>query len=126
MSTRSLIAKKNSDNTVTVVYCHWDGYPSNNGKILLENYKDEATVDQMISGGGMSSLGETPEDCDYYALQKGREDENNDAVTLKNAKAMDDHDCWQEYIYLFKNDKWYYKRQGGPRFMALTEKVCAK
>ena len=58
MSTRSIIAKENQDGSITAVYCHWDGCPSNNGKILLENYKTEKQVDKLLSKGSMSSLGE--------------------------------------------------------------------
>ena len=36
MSTRSNIAIKRKNGTVESIYCHWDGYLSYNGKILLK------------------------------------------------------------------------------------------
>jgi hypothetical protein len=42
MGTRSTIAIQNADNTVTGIYCHWDGYVEHNGKILNENYTTES------------------------------------------------------------------------------------
>ncbi len=33
MSTRSSISIKTSKNDGKTIYCHWDGYPSNNGAI---------------------------------------------------------------------------------------------
>ncbi len=30
-----------SDGIIKSIYCHWDGYPSNNGKILLEHYNSQ-------------------------------------------------------------------------------------
>jgi hypothetical protein len=40
MGTRSTIALEFADGTVEQVYCHWDGYLSNNGKILQAHYMD--------------------------------------------------------------------------------------
>jgi len=56
MSTRSTISKVNQDGTITSIYCHWDGYYSNNGKLLLENYNDEKKIDELLSLGSLSSL----------------------------------------------------------------------
>jgi hypothetical protein len=57
MATRSTIGILNSDSTVQAVYCHWDGYPEHNGKLLMENYTTEATVRELIELGSISSLG---------------------------------------------------------------------
>jgi hypothetical protein len=57
MATRSTIAKVERDGSVTSIYCHWDGYPANNGKLLLENYQDEQVVNDLLAGGSLSSLG---------------------------------------------------------------------
>ena len=57
MSTRSSISIKNSDGTFTGICCHFDGYPSGNGKILLEHYTEEAKVQELIALGDLSSLG---------------------------------------------------------------------
>lgn len=58
MGTRSMIGRLNDDGTVAAIYCHWDGYISNNGVILHEHYQDAAKVDQLIALGDISSLGE--------------------------------------------------------------------
>src|SRR5206468_10072588 len=58
MSTRSLIACKNEDGSIDLIYCHSDGYPSHNGRILLENYQSPAKVRQLIALGDIYSLGE--------------------------------------------------------------------
>ena len=57
MATRSTIALEFADNTVQSVYCHWDGYISNNGKILQDHYQDPFKVRDLIDGGSISSLG---------------------------------------------------------------------
>ncbi len=56
MATRSTIAMEFADGTVEQIYCHWDGYLSNNGRILQEHYKDPFKVQQLIDGGAVSSL----------------------------------------------------------------------
>lgn len=56
MATRSTIALEFADGTVQAVYCHWDGYLSNNGKILQEHYIDPFKVRELIDLGSLSSL----------------------------------------------------------------------
>lgn len=56
MGTRSRIGIENEDGTVSSIYCHWNGYPSNNGKILVEHYTDREKVKELIALGDISSL----------------------------------------------------------------------
>ena len=69
MATRSTIAIAREDGTVAKVYCHWDGYLDNNGRILQEHYQDPFKVQRLIDNGAISSL--KPEigekhDFDWY------------------------------------------------------------
>ena len=57
MATRSTIALEFADGTVQQVYCHWDGYLSNNGRILQDYYSDPFKLRQLIDLGDISSLG---------------------------------------------------------------------
>ena len=106
MSTRSNIAIERKNKTVEVVYCHFDGYLSNNGQILLDNYKDIDKINNLISKGDISSLGENIEDCNFY------EDENSSASFFESLdeylKQVDT--LFIEYIYIFSESegKWYY------------------
>lgn len=56
MGTRSRIGIELPDHTVVSVYCHWDGYPEHNGKILVEYYLNRQDVEELIDGGSMSTL----------------------------------------------------------------------
>ena len=56
MATRSTIALEFADGTVQQVYCHWDGYLSNNGQILLKHYSDPFKLRELIDLGDISSL----------------------------------------------------------------------
>jgi len=72
MATRSRIGIVNEDGTVSSIYCHWDGYPSNNGRILVENYTDRDKVKSLIELGAISSLNA---EVDPYDLTKSVEDD---------------------------------------------------
>jgi hypothetical protein len=57
MSTRSSITIKELDGSVKSIYCHADGYPEHNGKILNEHYTDVNKVRELIGLGDLSYLG---------------------------------------------------------------------
>ena len=124
MSTRSEIGILNKDGTVTSIYCHWDGYPEYNGVILSEYYTKEEIVKELIKNGDLSSLHESispdkgmehslenPQEdvCVYYHRDIGEEWEQVMPKTYSNIKSWvkEVQQGWQEYMYLFKNGKWY-------------------
>jgi hypothetical protein len=72
MGTRSTIALEFADGTVKQVYCHWDGYLSNNGKILQNYYMDPFKVKELVERGGMSSLESEVDGCSFYT-ERGEE-----------------------------------------------------
>ena len=57
MATRSTIAFEHADGTVSMVYCHWDGYLEHNGSILLKHWSDADKLRQLMEQGDLSSLG---------------------------------------------------------------------
>lgn len=132
MATRSTIAIRNDNGTVTGIYCHWDGYFSHNGAILRDHYMDEAKIRELISHGHVSSLapeiGEVhpfdtynikKEDrdprwkdwCTFYMRDRGETEQN-----AKTYGSWNDllNDNGQEYNYLFepKDGKWYVEYYG--------------
>lgn len=58
MATRSRIAIEQEDGRVLSIYCHWDGSPDTNGRILMEHYHDRKKVEALIDLGSLSTLGE--------------------------------------------------------------------
>lgn len=124
MATRSTIALEFSDNTVGQVYCHHDGYLSNNGMLLLKHYTDPAIVAELIKNGYISSLGEEigikhPFDlADYSFMTKfygrDRDDENVDANYFKNFDDYVKNHQYEEYEYILRTDgKWYVNQGNG-------------
>lgn len=79
MGTRSRIGYELPDHSVVSVYCHWDGYVENNGRILVEHYQNRDDVMELIDGGSMSSLRTT-----HTWETKAKRDENNEIITDSN------------------------------------------
>jgi hypothetical protein len=100
MGTRSTIALEFADGTVEQVYCHWDGYLSNNGKILQAHYMDPFEVKQLLALGGFSSLEGTVEATAEQAYtQRGEEISINKYATVAEYFA----ECQQEeYDYILR------------------------
>ena len=119
MSTRSNIAKVNDNGTVSVIYCHYDGYVNGVGKILAEHYTDEAKVDELIELGDLSILGkEIGEKHDFdatinpnwtkaYGRDRGEADVYAAVYTSVDEYIHDvDSDDAIEYVYVFGNGEW--------------------
>jgi hypothetical protein len=135
MATRSTIALEFADGTVQQVYCHWDGYLSNNGKILLNNYMDPFKLRDLIDQGDMSSLGTevgvkhpfenpamfgTPE---YQAFKdqyghmttfymRDRGEEGCGPKCFKDFVDYEQNHQYEEYSYILRTDGVWYVNQG--------------
>lgn len=155
MATRSTIALEFADGTVGQVYCHWDGYLSHNGKILLNHYMDPFKVCELIDNGDLSSLGPnigekhefdnpykygTPEGdawseakremCTFYMRDRGEED-----VEARYFKDFADYEAnhqYEEYEYILREVDgqavWYVNQGEGyePLVEALVEEMRQK
>ena len=123
MSTNSTITVRTANNERKSIYCHWDGYPSYNGKILLEHYNTLAKAKALVKLGWLSILNENiaqpkgevhtfdkPFDNVNIYYGRDRGDENCEAITVKNCESMEDKGIdRQEYNYYFDGKKWYLK-----------------
>lgn len=131
MATRSTIAIRNADTTVTGIYCHWDGYLSYNGKILVENYTTEAKVRELIALGDLSSLGESigekvnfndpaahKDQCVAYGRDRG--ETGVDATTFGSWREMLNK-VGEEYNYLFVPGEGWYVDYDGRRGLVVNE-----
>lgn len=128
MGTRSRIAVMHGD-ICKSVYCHWDGYLENNGRILQEHY-NSAKANNLVALGDMSSLRaeigekhafsrlETPMDDEAYDKLYGNmttfygRDRGEDNVSWKVAHTFDEfleqvHNCGAEFYYVMKDEVWY-------------------
>lgn len=116
MSTRSTIWIENKNGTFDGIYCHWDGYPENNGVILYNHYRDEEKIRSLIGLGSLSSLGKYvstnmphtfdkpfPDVCVAYHRDRGE-----DFFSYSNVKKSNLGEYLEEYNYFFMDGEWKY------------------
>lgn len=117
MATRGTISIENLDGTINTVYSHWDNYISNNGVLLQKFYNTREKVEELLSHGGISSLGEyvskepksfdRSSDTDYYTTFYSYRGE---ITEIRHFKDMDDYmenHQYEEYEYIFcKDNVW--------------------
>jgi hypothetical protein len=134
MATRSTIAVKHNDGTVSSVYAHWDGYPSWNGKLLINHYNTLELAEKLVSLGSISSLKENIEPDDgvlchtfdnpaddvttFYARDRGEDLEvtkysSYELYRLSNEK--------EEYNYIFVDGVWNLQLKR--RMMPVTDAI---
>jgi len=144
MGTRSTIALEFAGGTVAQVYCHWDGYLSHNGKILLENYSDPFKLRELIDLGDLSSL--KPEigtkhpfyhfDNDLSSAQftelygnmttfYGRDhcQEGTEARYFKDFADYKANHQREEYEYILRTDGQWYVAIGEGVYLKLAEVI---
>ena len=118
MATRSLICKTTGFETeIESKYCHYDGYPSYNGDILLNHYNDEIEIDNLLANDKyISSLETSIEETKF-----GGEEHNSFHKDEQTLFESDDYGV--EYIYLFKNGEWYVTDcyENEPSFKLLSD-----
>lgn len=118
MGTRSAIGIKLEDGTVKAVYCHWDGYPEYNGKILLNHYDEKKTL-KLLALGDLSSLGKvigtkhsfneaSNTQCTFYGRDRG-ETGIEARVFADDEAYYNDMDGGIEYWYLLNGEDWYVR-----------------
>lgn len=131
MATRSTIAKKNEDGTITQIYCHWDGYIKGGvGQTLVEKYNTPELIDQLLALGSLSSLrdkiapteGEhtfdNPQDDVTIAYNRDRGDEwsHTKPITYRKSERREK----EEFNYIFKNGDWFVTLNDSKREFSVT------
>jgi len=121
MGTRSRHGYKNEDSSYVTSYCNWDGYPSHNGKILLENYNTDEKVKYLIELGYLSTLGpvlgakvdfrvKVKDQCKAYGRDRGEIWNNIKPLIyltyLDLVSYLSKSD--EEYLYIWQDEAWYY------------------
>jgi len=140
MSTRSRIGYQDpKTGFIHSVFCHWDGYLSNNGRILRDHYKDMKKVKRLIALGSLSSLEANvswrtvPKPYVYryycegnnYAQFVDKHTYDTPVAGVVVAYHRDRNEPWdsvkpdvesimldrQEYNYLFRKGQWFYRTE---------------
>ena len=132
MATRSTIGMKLEDGSIKQIYCHWDGYPSNNGSILLNHYNTPEKVEELLELGNLSSLDKNtkPDEgvshdfdnkadgvCVAYGRDRGETKQEPQIYKSSEPRQR------EEYNYLFKNNQWYVAEDDKTVYELLTEEL---
>jgi hypothetical protein len=129
MATRSTIALEYADGTVGQIYCHWDGYLSNNGRILQDHYQDPFKVRSLLDLGDLSSLGANigvkhefdanTDDCTFYGRDRG--ETGVEARTFTDVSDYVRNLQGEEFDYILRSDgKWYVRYHGSDGWQNLA------
>lgn len=121
MSTRSAVGIINEDDTVTSVYCHYDGYLIGVGDTLRRYYSSEESVRDLISYGNISTLCETIGDrhcfsnrpagqTTFYSRDRGDADQG--AKTYQSIREYEVLNDYADYYYLYNThtSEWTYRK----------------
>ena len=115
MGTRSRIGIELNDNSILSVYCHYDGYPAFNGRILRDNFDTVEKVRNLIDGGDMSCTwtnagwnNETlPESGPLHYTARGESLESNAPRYDESIFDFLDKKNNEEYAYIWTvNNEW--------------------
>lgn len=144
MATRSRIGILNKDDSVDSIYCHWDGYPENNGRILVTHYTDEAKVRELIALGSLSSLGaeigekhEFDNPHQYLSPEFKAWEEHHSKMCTAYGRDRGEEDCepthhlspqgmlnlrnGEEYWYIFDNGQWMVRGRGARKWRLVKD-----
>lgn len=101
MGTRSdIIVQHPKTKDFASIYCHWDGYISHHGPILLTHYDTIEKVVALVSLGSLSELHPTPEECVTHHKMHGED------INIHVGPHLVDH-MQNEYSYLYADGVWY-------------------
>ena len=123
MSTRSRIAVAQDDGSVKSIYCHFDGYPAYNGKMLMQNYNSKSLADALVAMGDMSALDVDIEQSTFYNRDRGEElNVSIDETKEQFVEAFVD-DIFEEYAYLYTDGEWVCYVGGNSTAVPIAEAV---
>jgi len=131
MATHSVIAVAYPDH-LDVVYCYWDGYLENNGKILFNHYGRKKAI-KLVKLGDISCLkpiigkkhkfdGPDTGMTTFYGRDRG--DDGREKKRVNNIEEMYSGFDEDLYYYIMGTDgQWYYT--DGHKFPILLSEALA-
>ena len=106
MGTRSIIGYKNSDGSVTTTYCHYDGYPNHNGRVLRKKYNSDERAKAVASAGYLSVLRKQG-DLEFDISESVNSEKPVVYSSVDKARKYVFTETWAEYFYLWDDGSWY-------------------
>lgn len=123
MATRSTIGVQHEDGTISVIYCHWDGYLDHNGSLLVKHYNTLDRAEALVALGDVSSLCESIEQPEGHTFDtpvenhtifygRDRGEDGTQARTFKDYRDYQKRHDGEEYNYMFRDGKWECEADG--------------
>jgi len=113
MSTHSEIALLLDDGSVISTYCHFDGYIKGVGLELIKNYNDPKNIIELIEGGALRTI--------LGAVERLDDEDYSIWSNLETFKKEITKTGIVEYVYVFKDDKWFVLQQNDHGFFPLDQ-----
>jgi len=123
MATRGLVgAIDHESGEVYAIHVAYDAYPEGLGRTLLNHYRSDSKVVDLISMGGARGIGSTIEKSDFYHRDHKAPLEREHYL---NKKSFFDRieDAFVEYIYLWDDGRWHYAGYRYKSFKPLTKQA---
>ena len=135
MATRSNIGIVNEDDSITAIYCHWDGYPEYVGKMLLNHYNNVDIVNGLMNLGDLSILSENvnptgphsfnnPQKGVCVAYGRDRGEGGTNSRTFEDLGEYEHFGSGVDYQYLYEDGKWMYRSTYKGGWSDLTPEIC--
>jgi hypothetical protein len=131
MATRSSIGIELENGNVLSIYCHWDGYPSGNGKILHDHYTDRNKVIELINLGNISYLEREvnpPEGSEHsfnypfpnvtVSYHRDRDEEYKGPEKFETSEIFSEN-FGQSWAYLFNNSNQWMVTRGSGKYVSV-------
>ncbi len=144
MSIRSTIGIEHHDGSIKCVYCYFDGYQAEIGKILLLNYDSGVKIEELMYGGDMCILRNVsrlvqsaqhpqPQECYTLHYRRNRGAKGTDVKVCTSRQEFVDVTAYNgsEGAFLFtKLGEWLYQKiiwqiKNEPDFMPLKQATIA-
>ncbi|ENS0079639.1 hypothetical protein ACEXS9_003102 [Salmonella enterica] len=119
------------DNKFKTVYCYFDGFPENAGKMLAVHYNSQEKAEALIAGGDILILGERCDRPEHHSFEdtfknytiyynNGRDKENNRArYYIIFSHILNEENC--NYNYVFDGKKWGCVKMPHNKYIALDD-----
>ena len=105
MGTRSMIGMVEADDSVSAIYCNFDGYLSHNGDLLDKHYDSDVKVAELLALGDLSTLGTTPQEPETRLLSGGTAAMRFESIAAYR-EALGRHG--DAFRYLWDGEAWFY------------------
>jgi hypothetical protein len=101
-----MIGMVEADDSVSAIYCHWDGYLSHNGDLLDKHYDSDIKVAELLALGDLASLGVTPQEHHTRVLGPS----SAAAMRFESIAAYREAlgQSGDQFRYLWDGEAWFY------------------